>query len=205
MKQVKTTRIDKSYKDKKTGEWKSVTIDYAKVADRLKAFREENPRSKISIKASYDDNGNLTHTARLWKDKTEYYELLKSGVGAEDALESCEAEGSSLMSAERIKQEKGFEKNETIAIGRALAILGYAGSGEIASSEEMQEFEDWKLQKTEEARAEALESISNAKSMKELLAVWKSFTKEQQLDKEIAARKDARKGELSESPKDSTE
>ena len=67
----------------------------------------------------------------------------------------------------------------------------------------MQEFEDWKLQKTEEARAEALESISNAKSMKELLAVWKSFTKEQQLDKEIAARKDARKGELSESPKDS--
>ena len=216
MKQVKTTRIDKSYKDKKTGEWKSVTIDYAKVADRLKAFREENPRSKISIKASYDDNGNLTHTARLWKDKTEYYELLKSGVSAKDALESCEAEGSSLMSAERIKQEKGFEKNETIAIGRALAILGYAGSGEIASSEEMQEFEDWKLQKTEEARAEALESISNAKSMKELLAVWKSFTIENWETrrvipdrehfaklKEIAARKDARKGELSESPKDS--
>ena len=203
MKQVKTTRIDKSYKDKKTGEWKSITIDYAKVADRLNAFRTENPRSKISVKFSYDESGNLTHTARLWKDKTEYYEMLKAGVKADDALESCEAEGSSFMEVSRLKLEKGFEKNETIAIGRALAILGYAGSGEVASSEEMEEFEDWKSQKTEEERAKVLESITNTKDIKSLLAIWKSLTKEQQLDKEIQARKDAKKGELSEGSKDS--
>lgn len=191
MKQVKTTKIKGN-------------VDYAKVSDRLNAFRSENPRSKISIKYSYDDAGNLTHTARIWKDKTDYYEMLKAGAKAEDAIESCDADASSFMFADQLKKEKGFEKNESIAVGRALAMLGYAGSGEIASSEEMEEFEDWKLQKSEEERAKALEAITNAKSIPELLNVWKSLTKEQQLDKEIQARKDAKKGQLSESSEDST-
>lgn len=69
MKQVKTTTIKGN-------------VDYAKVADRLLEFRSQNPRSKISIKYSYDEAGNLTHTARIWKDKTECYELLKAGVNA---------------------------------------------------------------------------------------------------------------------------
>ena len=190
MKQVKTTKIKGN-------------VDYAKVADRLLEFRSQNPRSKISIKYSYDEAGNLTHTARIWKDKTECYELLKAGVNAEAIAESADAEASAFMFAEQLKKEKGFEKNETIAIGRALATLGYAVSGEIASSEEMEEFEDWKSQKTEEERAKVLESITNAKDIKSLLAIWKSLTKEQQLDKEIQARKDAKKGELSEGSKDS--
>ncbi len=190
MKQVKTTKIKGN-------------VDYAKVADRLLEFRSQNPRSKISIKYSYDEAGNLTHTARIWKDKTECYELLKAGVNAEAIAESADAEASAFMFAEQLKKEKGFEKNESIAVGRALAILGYAVSGEIASSEEMEEFEDWKNQQAEESRAKVLESITNAKSIDELLAIWKSLTKEQQLDKEIAARKDAKKGELSESSKNS--
>lgn len=185
MKQVKTTKIKGN-------------VDYAKVADRLLEFRSQNPRSKISIKYSYDEAGNLTHTARIWKDKTECFELLKAGVSAEAIAESADAEASALMFAEQLKKEKGFEKNESIAVGRALAILGYAVSGEIASSEEMEEFEDWKMSQAEEARAKVLESITNAKDMKSLLAIWKSLTKEQQLDKEIQARKDAKKGELSE-------
>ncbi len=191
MRQVKTTSI-------KGG------AEYAKVADRLAEFRSANPRSKISVKASYDEQGNLTHVARLWKDKTEYYELLRSGISASDALESCEAEGSSFMPKNRLASEKGFEKNETIAIGRALAILGYASSGEIASSEEMEEFEDFKRQKSEDMKTEALEQISNAKTMDELLKIWKQLSKEQQLDKDIQAKKNARKEELSESSKDST-
>ena len=190
MKQVKTTKIKGN-------------VDYAKVADRLLEFRSQNPRSKISIKYSYDEAGNLTHTARIWKDKTECYELLKAGVNAEAIAESADAEASAFMFAEQLKKEKGFEKNESIAVGRALAILGYAVSGEIASSEEMEEFEDWKNQHAEESRAKVLESITNAKSIDELLAIWKSLTKEQQLDKEIAARKDAKKGELSEGSKNS--
>ena len=190
MKQVKTTKIKGN-------------VDYAKVADRLLEFRSQNPRSKISIKYSYDEAGNLTHTARIWKDKTECYELLKAGVPAEAIAESADAEASAFMFVDQLKKEKGFEKNESIAVGRALAILGYAVSGEIASSEEMEEFEDWKLGQAEEARAKVLESITNAKNIDELLAIWKSLTKEQQLDKEIQARKDAKKGELSESSKDS--
>ena len=190
MKQVKTTKIKGN-------------VDYAKVADRLLEFRSQNPRSKISIKYSYDEAGNLTHTARIWKDKTECYELLKAGVNAEAIAESADAEASAFMFAEQLKKEKGFEKNESIAVGRALAILGYAVSGEIASSEEMEEFEDWKNQQAEESRAIVLESITNAKSIDQLLAIWKSLTKEQQLNKEIAACKDAKKGELSESSKNS--
>ena len=46
MNKVSTTRIVKKYQDKKTGQWKEITIDYAKVGDRLKAFREANPSSK---------------------------------------------------------------------------------------------------------------------------------------------------------------
>ena len=42
--------------------------EYAKVADRLNEFRSANPRSKISIKFSYNEKGDLTHHAYIWKD-----------------------------------------------------------------------------------------------------------------------------------------
>lgn len=172
--------------------------DYAKVADRLNEFRSANPRSKISVKFSYNEKGDLTHHAYIWKDKKDFYELLKAQVSAKEALESADAEGSSLMYADKVKQEKGFEKNETIAIGRALAILGYASSGEIASSEEMEEFEDFKKQKAEDAKDEAIEKLAKAKDMKALQETWMSLSKEQQLNKEVQAKKDAKKKELSE-------
>lgn len=171
--------------------------EYAKVADRLNEFRSANPRSKISIKFSYNEKGDLTHHAYIWKDKTDFYDLLKSGVSAKEAIESADAEGSSLMYADKVKQEKGFEKNETIAIGRALAVLGYASSGEIASSEEMEEFEDFKKQKAEDARSEAINRLAKAKDMKALQETWMSFTKDLQLDKEVQAKKNAMKEELS--------
>lgn len=44
-------------------------------------------------------------------------------------------------------KDKDFEKLETIAVGRALATLGYMASGEIASSEEMEEFMDYQQEK----------------------------------------------------------
>lgn len=167
--------------------------DYAKVADRLNEFRSANPRSKIAVKFSYNEKGDLTHHAYIWKDKTDFYDLLKSGVSAKEALESAEAEGSSFMTADRVKQEKGFEKNETIAIGRALAILGYATSGEIASSEEMEEFEDFKKQKAEDAKEEAINQLAKAKDMKALQATWMNLDKTQQLDKEVQAKKNEMK------------
>lgn len=195
-KTTKVTKIEKRYKTK-DGQVKTLEINYAKVADRLNEFRSANPRSKIAVKFAYNDKGDLTHHAYIWKDKTDFYDLLRSGVSAKEALESADAEGSSLMYADKVKAEKGFEKNETIAIGRALAILGYAGSGEIASGEEMEEFEDFKKQKAEEAQAEAIDQLAKAKDMKALLKVWQSLTKEQQLDKAVQAKKDAMKKVLS--------
>lgn len=195
-KTTKITKIEKRYKTK-DGQVRTLEINYAKVADRLNEFRSANPRSKISVKFSYNEAGDLTHHAYIWKDKTDFYELLKAQVSAKEALESADAEGSSLMYADKVKQEKGFEKNETIAIGRALAILGYAGSGEIASSEEMEEFEDFKKQKAEDAKDEAIEKLAKAKDMKALQETWMSLSKEQQLNKEVQAKKDSMKEELS--------
>ena len=191
-KTTKITKIEKKYKTK-DGQVKSIEINYAKVADRLNEFRSANPRSKISVKFSYNEKGDLTHHAYIWRDKTDFYELLKAQVSAKEALESADAEGSSLMYADKVKQEKGFEKNETIAIGRALAILGYAGSGEIASSEEMEEFEDFKKQKADEQRDDAIKQLAKAKDMKALQDTWMSLSKEQQLNKEVQAKKNAMK------------
>ena len=103
---------------------------YAKVADRLVAFREANPRSKISTECIVDGNVT-TFRAYVWKDKTEFMELLKTGADREAALLSADAEGSA-RSDEKKTGDKAFEKLETVAGGRALALLGYARSGEIA-------------------------------------------------------------------------
>lgn len=196
-KTIKTTKIEKRYKTK-DGQVKTLEISYAKVADRLNEFRSVNPRSKISVKFSYNEKGDLTHHAYIWKDKTDFYDLLKSGVSAKDALESADAEGSSLMYADKVKQEKGFEKNETIAIGRALAILGYAGSGEIASSEEMEEFEDFKKQRDEALKDEAIEKLSNAKDMNELKAIFVGLPNQIRMNEKVVAIKDAMKKKLEE-------
>lgn len=170
--------------------------DYAKVAARLNEFRSLYPRSKISVKVSVDNEGNITHTAYIWKDKTVCYELLKAGVSAADVLESADAEGSSFMFAEKVKGEKGYEKNETIAIGRALAVLGFATSGEIASYEEMEEFEDFKNQKAENLKASVIEMLDKAKTIKKLQTIWLSLDGSQRSDKDIMAKKDAMKEKL---------
>ncbi|MDO4978765.1 MAG: hypothetical protein Q4E47_01245 [Candidatus Saccharibacteria bacterium] len=199
--QVKTSKIKKEYTDKRTGEKKSVEIDYAKVADRLNEFRAKNPHSKIAVKYSVSENGDLIHHAYVWRDKTDFYDLLKSGVSSKDALDSADAEASSLMYSAKVKGEKGFEKNETIAIGRALAMLGYATSGEVATSEEMEEFEDFKKEKAEAEKAAILKDIAEAKSMEALLKVWQNMSKEMRFDKDIIVAKDIRKEELNESNK----
>lgn len=144
-KSVQTTKIEKKYKDKKTGEWKSITINYAKVADRLHEFRQDNPRSKISTTYKEDSEGHVVFKAYVWKDKTDFLEALKV-TDASTALLSADSEGSAKSQSDG---EKDFEKLETIAVGRALALLGYAVTGEIASSEEMEAFEAFKLEKFE--------------------------------------------------------
>lgn len=171
-KSVKTTRIEKKWKDKKTGEWKSITIDYAKVADRLKEFRQENPRSKTATQYKILDDGTVIFKAYVWKDKTDFIEILKVS-GAEAAMMSADADGTAKSGDDG---EKSFEKLETIALGRALALLGYAGTGEIASTEEMERYEDWKLKTIEDA----IETIKNATKRDEFQEVMAKLSPEQQ-------------------------
>jgi hypothetical protein len=120
--------------------------EYARVAERIKVFREDCPNGLIETFPTIQDK-NVMFKARVLKDKS------KSDSG--------EATGHSIGEN---KGQKAFEKLETIAIGRALAILGYMASGEIASSEEMEEFIDY----MENKKIEAIASLRECKTLEEL-------------------------------------
>lgn len=144
--------------------------DYAKVAERLKIFREENPRGKHESAFEFDVDGTIVFTVWLWKDKTELIELLKAGVTDKDALRSSADANGNARSKTVIVQsantnskagEKEFEKLESIALGRALANLGYLASGEIASSEEMEEFEKFRAEQLAKEAEEFIEKIGS--------------------------------------------
>lgn len=104
--------------------------DYATVPDRLKEFRSENPRALVETKASLQENGSVIFSARILKDKAE--------------PNSAEATGTAMYSDKEMAKPKAFEKLETVSVGRALAFLGYLNNGQVATSEEMIEFEQYK-------------------------------------------------------------
>lgn len=175
---VKTTAIEKKYKDKKTGEWKSLTINHAKVNDRLKAFWEANPKGKIET-SSIKDATSVTFKTFILADKSDEY--------------SREATGHAL--ANLPLGEKDYEKLETISVGRALALLGYSASGEVASTEEMEDFMEYKKQQKEEAIMLAVEILDGCKSLDELKTAWASLGNIT-LEKEVLAKKDELKVKL---------
>ena len=125
MANVKTTKIG--------------NFDYSLVPDRLKQFREDNPRASIETKPTFNEDGSVYFSAKIVSDKT--------NVG------SPEATGTAFYTKEELKKTKSFEKLETISVGRALALLGYLNSGQVATTEEMSEFNEYKEQKLDEAIA----------------------------------------------------
>ena len=124
--------------------------DYAKVADRIKLFREQNPNGLIETTPTITGT-MIMFKARILKDKSD--------------VNSGEASGHAILEN---KGQKAFEKVESIAVGRALALLGYMASGEIASSEEMEEFNDYKEQQRLEKIQELIEQAEQIKSKEEL-------------------------------------
>lgn len=176
MAQVKTTKIVKQYRDKKTGQTKSLEINYAKVADRLKEFRQDNPNGLIETTPTIDsDNGYIMFKTRILVDK-----------GREDSAEST---GHALAKIDGT--DKQFERLETISVGRALALLGYSVGGEIASSEEMAEFHDFKKQKVNDA----IDALRMAKTIDELKATFMGLGN-LIADSKVVKAKDQRKEEL---------
>lgn len=136
--------------------------EYATVPARLKTFREANPRASITPTPTLLDDGSMIITVRIVKDVAE------NG--------SAEATGSARYTAEELKRTKAYEKLETIATGRALSLLGYLNNGEIASSEEMEEFESYK----EDRLLEAIEAVKQADSKAEIASIQASLQPSQQ-------------------------
>lgn len=134
--------------------------EYATVPTRLKQFREDNPRSSVITKPAFQENGSVVFTATIIKDKADEH--------------SAEATGHSYG---EINSDKAFEKLETIATGRALALLGYLNNGQVATTEEMEEFTQYKQEQYYE---NALAEIKNATKRKEFADILAKLTPEQQ-------------------------
>ena len=154
---------------------------YAQVKDRIKEFRTDCPRGLIETVPTFIEDG-IMFKARIVKDK------------ADPA--SAEATGHSFAKAKANEKEKQFEKQESIAVGRALALLGYASDGEIASGEEMEEFIEYQEEKKAEAIMDVTEQIGNCQSVDELKTLWASLSGEMKVH--VKAAQEAKKLQLNE-------
>ena len=128
--------------------------DYAQVHDRIKEFRTDCPNGSIETKPEMLDDGQMVFQATVIKDLSDE--------------SSARATGSSYGKS---TGTKSFEKNETIAVGRALAFLGYGADGAIASSEEMEDFFAYK----EEQKMEAITAMQKVKTLDELKTYFLSL------------------------------
>ena len=132
--------------------------DYAQVKDRIFEFRSDNPNGLIETTPTIQPDGSILFKARILKDKGD--------------MTSAESSGHALGLN---KGDKSFEKLETIAVGRALALLGYSSSGEIASSEEMEDIEEYKKTKQEELLFEMTQKLEDCKTLEALKECWASL------------------------------
>ena len=182
MARVKTTKINGG-------------TDYAKVADRLKLFWEENPNGKIETERENLPNNKIRFIARIWRNGNDVTELIKTGA----SLEVIKLSANSTASADATKKgDKENEKLETVAVGRALAMLGYLASGEVASREEMEQFEEFKNQKVFEEIEKAIDDLMSAKTLEELRDVFVSLRPEVRANEKVIETKDSRKADLEE-------
>lgn len=92
---------------------------YAPVKERLKAFHTDFPKGVITFSAKETLEGLLITCT-----------VLNNGTTIGNA-----------MSFTGGKVAKAVEKAQSVALGKALGYIGYYGDGEIASFEEMAEYE----------------------------------------------------------------
>lgn len=155
--------------------------EYAKVNARMLEFRSDNPRGKIDTVHEYttfDNTRYIQFKATIVKDKGDAF--------------SAEASGHARLPDDT--KQKTFEKCETIAVGRALAFLGYGADGEIASSEEMEEFLAHKQEQLAEQIMEVTEAIGNCETLADLQKLFTSLSGEMKVH--VNEAKNAKKAEL---------
>ncbi len=151
--------------------------DYSKVPVRLKEFREKNPRGLVETKPERQDDGSLIFTTRILMDKSN--------------PDSAEATGTAFYTAKELEKPKAFEKLETVSVGRALSLLGYLNNGEVASTEEMEEFHSFK----QDCIDDSVASIEACSDLEELKTLFKSLGS-LMAEKRIVEAKDAMKAKL---------
>lgn len=156
--------------------------DYSLVPARLLKFREANPRGSIKTTPKFNEDGSLEFQAYILKDKAD--------------SNSADATGSAFYTAKEMQKVKAYEKLETISVGRALSLLGYLNDGQIASSEEMEEFEDYKNNQQLEAIEAAADKIAIIETLDELREYFKSLPPKVATAQEVFEAKEKRKAEL---------
>lgn len=135
--------------------------EYAYVPERLKRFREENPRASIDSNPTYNADGSITFKTVIIKDQADEHSAVGSGNARYTELE--------------LKKPKAFEKLETISKGRALADIGYLNDGQVATTEELEEFYDYKHEKYQER-------IEKAKTVEELVSLFNDMNPDEKKD-----------------------
>ena len=177
---VKVSKIEKTFTDKKTNEVKKICIDYAKVTDRLEAFRINHPNSKI-LTSYKNENNKTVFKAFLWRDKTEIIQSLTNGISKELIYLTADAEATAQKT---ITNDKDFEKLETMAIGRALSNLGYSSTGKIAESM-VSELDQYKDELYQDSVDSAIDRLQNCKTLDELKANYQALNPVLRIDKTI--------------------
>lgn len=135
--------------------------EYAYVPDRIKQFREDNPRGSIETEPTYNADGSITFKATIIRDMSD--------------PDSARATGNARYTANELTKPKQFEKLETVATGRALAMLGYLNDGQVATTEEMEEFNEFRHEKVQE-------QIEQAETVEELVEIFNSLNALQKQD-----------------------
>lgn len=114
--EIKSITLKRSYRDKKSGEWKELSNDYVEVKERVIAFRKLYPKGQIIPEITFTENYVVCDCAIL----TDEGHILSKGHARELA-----------------SKEFSLETCETSAIGRALGFVGLGISTSIASADEM--------------------------------------------------------------------
>ena len=163
--------------------------DYAKVAERIRLFRQDNPFGEIKTEPKFLEGGRLMFTAFVQKDRRDPNSATANGHSISDE--------SGKKAGNKSGDGKDFEKLETVAVGRALANLGYLASGDVASSEEMEEFIEHKEQRRKDRVAPMIADIETAEDLEALKA---AFMRSDMADPDVIAAKDRRKAALTPKP-----
>lgn len=169
--------------------------DYAKVADRIKVFWEENPNGKIDTEREDIPENKVRFIARIWRDSKVVLDLATTGTD----INTIKLTANATASADAAKKgDKENEKLETVAVGRALAMLGYLASGEVASREEMEQFEIYKADLFQDEVNKTIELMKKAKTIDDLRKLYISLRSELRTSPEILKIKDELKKKLTE-------